>query len=97
MITMTRRERRSFSREFKHQMVQLYLNGKPANEITEEYDLSPTSIYTWVKQFDQSQSFEAKDNMTPEQKELKRQAKRIQELEMENDILKQAALIIGRR
>ena len=35
---MKRRERRTFTKEFKHQMVQLYLSGKPANEITEEYD-----------------------------------------------------------
>lgn len=41
---MIKKERRSFSKEFKHQMVQLYLNGEPANEITEEYDLSPTSF-----------------------------------------------------
>ena len=35
--------------------------------------------------------------MTPEQVELIKKEKRIKELEMENDILKQAALIIGRR
>ena len=35
--------------------------------------------------------------MTPEQVELIKKKKRIKELEMENDILKQAALIIGRR
>ena len=41
---MERRKRRTFTQEFKHQMVQLYLSGKPAHEITEEYDLSPASI-----------------------------------------------------
>jgi transposase len=35
--------------------------------------------------------------MTPEQVALIKKEKRIKELEMENDILKQAALIIGRR
>ncbi len=94
---MTRRKRRSFTQEFKHQMVQLYLNGKPASEITEEYDLSPTSIHTWVKQFNKTESFKAQDNRTPEQIESQRKDKRIKELEMENDILKQAALIIGRK
>jgi transposase len=38
-----------------------------------------------------------KDNLTPEQKELLELRKRNQQLEMENDILKQAALIFGRR
>lgn len=68
MKTMTRRESRVFTKEFKHQMVQLYFNGKPANEIAEEHDLSPTSVYTWVKQFKQSQLFKTKDNMTPKTK-----------------------------
>lgn len=97
MTNMKRRERRTFTKEFKHQMVQLYLSGKPANEITEEYDLSPTSIHTWVKQFNKTESFKASDNMTPEQVALIKKEKRIKEFEMENDILRQAALIIGRR
>ena len=29
---MKRRERRTFSQDFKHQMVQLYLSGKPASD-----------------------------------------------------------------
>ena len=94
---MERRERRTFTKEFKHQMVQLYLSGKPANEITEEYDLSPASIHTWVKQFSKTESFKAKDNLTPDQVELVKVRKRNKELEMENDILKQAALIMGRK
>ena len=94
---MTRRKRRTFTQEFKHQMVQLYLNGKPAHEITEEYDLSAASVHTWVEQYNKTESFKARDNMTPEQVELIQKDKRIKELEMENDILKQAALIIGRR
>ncbi|NBJ16531.1 MAG: transposase [Dehalobacter sp. 4CP] len=36
---MTKRKRRSFSGEFKNQMVQLYLNGKPRAEISKEYDI----------------------------------------------------------
>ena len=96
-LTMERRKRRTFTQEFKHQMVQLYLSGKPAHEITEEYDLSPTSIHTWVKQFNKTESFKQKDNLTPDQVELIKTQKRIKELEMENDILKQAALIMGRK
>lgn len=42
-------------------------------------------------------SFKEKDNLTPEQKELNTLRKRNQQLEMENDILKQAALIFGRK
>lgn len=61
---MERRKRRAFTQECKHQMVQFYLNCKPVHEITEEYDLSPTSIHTWVKQFDKTECFKSRDNIT---------------------------------
>ncbi|MCM0345764.1 transposase [Staphylococcus aureus] len=35
------RERKSFSSEFKLQMVRLYENVKPRNEIIREYDFIP--------------------------------------------------------
>ncbi|HGZ9587127.1 TPA: transposase [Staphylococcus aureus] len=38
------RERRSFSSEFKLQMVRLYKNGKPRNEIIREYDFTPSTF-----------------------------------------------------
>ena len=41
--------------------------------------------------------FPWKDNRTPEQEELIRLRKENQQLRMENDILKQAALILGRK
>ncbi|AUS26761.1 transposase [Paenibacillus polymyxa] len=42
---MTKKERRTFSAEFKAQMVQLYQSGKPRKDIIQEYDLNP---YRWI-------------------------------------------------
>lgn len=42
---MTRRNRNTYTKEFKLQMVELYNNGKPASKITAEYNLSPASIH----------------------------------------------------
>ena len=42
-------KRRSFSSEFKLQMVRLYENGKPRNEIIREYDLTPSALGKWIK------------------------------------------------
>ena len=50
-----------------------------------------------MKQYKQSGSFKEKDNLTPEEKELRELRKLNKELMMENDILKQAALIFGRK
>ena len=94
---MTKRERRTFTEDFKQQIVQLYQNGKPRKEIIREYDLTPSSLDKWVSQGQSSGSFKEKDNLTPEQKELIELRKRNKQLEMENDILKQAALILGRK
>lgn len=62
-----------------------------------EYDLTPSAFDKWVRQYEAIGSFKEKDNRTPEQKELIRLWKDNQKLRMKNDILKQAALIMGRK
>jgi transposase len=94
---MTKKARRTFTSEFKEQMVQLYLNGKPRKDIIREYDLTPSSLDKWVNQSQTSGSFKEKDNLPPEEQELTKLRKEIRQLQMENDILKQAALILGRK
>ena len=42
-------------------------------------------------------SFKEKENLSPEENELIALRKELQHLRMENDILKQAALIMGRK
>lgn len=83
---MTKKARRTFTQEFKNQMVQLYLNGKPRVDIIREYELTPSSLDKWVNQFKHSGSFKEKDNKSPEQIELEKLRKRNKQLEMENDI-----------
>jgi len=92
-----RRVRRTYTTEFKLQMVKLFENGKPRSEIIREYELSPTVFDRWIKQGEGSGSFKEKDNRTPEENELIRLRKEVTQLKMENDVLKQAALILGRR
>lgn len=94
---MPRRERRTFTSDFKKQMVQLYENGKSRATIVEEYDLSSSALDRWIKQAQTTGSFKEKDNRSPEEQELIALRKEIQHLKMENDILKQAALIMGRK
>ncbi|GAA0854012.1 transposase [Paenibacillus lautus] len=91
------RERRTFTSEFKKKMVELYENGKPRAEIVEEYGLTASSLDRWIKQSQASGSFSEKDNRSAEENELIALRKENQRLKMENDILKQAALIMGRK
>ncbi len=94
MTNKSRRPRRTFTDEFMNQIVQLYLNGKRKSDISNEYDISLSVINTWIKQAQTTGSFKAKDNRTDEEQELIRLRKQIKQLEMENDILKQAADVI---
>jgi transposase len=94
---MTKRQRRTFTPEFKEQMVKLYESGKPKNDIIKEYDLTTTAFNSWIKRGQTTGSFSEKDNRSPEENELIKVKKENQQLRMENDILKQAALILGRK
>ena len=92
-----KRKPRSYTDEFKQQLVQLYHNGKRKCDICREYDIATSLLDKWLKQSATSGSFHEKDNRSTEQQELIELRKRNKQLEMENDILKQAALILGRK
>ncbi len=92
-----KRTKREFTEEFKHQMVKLFNAGKPRTEIAREYDLTPSALNNWIKRINATGSPKEADNRTPEENELIKLRKENQRLLMENDILKQAALIFGRK
>ena len=91
------KKRRTFTTDFKKQLVALYENGKSRQDIVSEYELTASALDRWIMQFQQSGSFKEKDNRSPEEQELVKLRKRNKQLEMEVDILKQAALIMGRK
>ncbi|WP_141231384.1 IS3 family transposase [Oceanobacillus manasiensis] len=82
------RQRRTFTPEFKLQLVKLYENGKPRADIAREYDITPTALDRWIKNHQETGSFAAKDNRSEEENELARLRKENQRLMMENDIFK---------
>lgn len=92
-----RRSKRVFTDQFKHQMVQLYNSGKPRSEIIKEYDLTPSAFDKWVNRVNATGSTKESDNRSPEAAELLKLRKENQKLKMENDILKQAALILAQK
>lgn len=94
---MGRKARRTFTKEFKLQMVQLHENGKRRVDLCTEYELTPSSLDKWITQYQKNQSFKESDNLTSDEKKIREQQKIIKQQEMEIDILKQAALIIGRK
>ena len=82
-----------YNEEFKKQIVELINSGKNINEVVKEYNIARSTVNKWVKDYSSSGSFKAKDNRSDEENELIKLKKENQRLKMENDILKQAALI----
>lgn len=88
---------KKYTDEFKKQIVMLYKNGKSGPELSKEYGMTKSAIYDWAKKYDNSGSFKASDNISVELRRLKELEKENKQLRMENDILKQAALIMARK
>ncbi len=94
---MNKRNRRSFTDEFKEQIFKLYQTGKKVVNLSKDYELSEQQIYRWIREYEDSGSFKAADNRSDEEDELIRLRKENQQLKMGNELLKQAALIMGRK
>ncbi|MHA7966720.1 IS3 family transposase [Paenibacillus sp. CAU 1782] len=85
---MPKQQRRTFTAEFKRQMVHLYENGKSRAAIVEEYDLTASALDRWINQAQTTGSLKEKDNRSSEETELMALRKENQRLKMEVDIFK---------
>lgn len=92
-----KRPRRTFSEEFKKQMVCLYNAGKPRAEIVREYDLTASALDRWIDRINKTGSSREADNRSDLENELIKLRKENKRLQIENDILKQAALIFAQK
>ena len=88
-----KRQRRSFSNDFKKQIVESIVSGSATQaELTREYNISPVLINMWKKDYKTGKFFENVDSHDMAKQEL-----RIRELErllgkitLENEMLKRA-------
>ena len=85
------RSRRSFSKEFKKEIVETVVSGQAsAAELSREYHISPIMISRWKKDYKKGKFFENTDSTDIARLELKvRELERlVGELTMENRMLK---------
>lgn len=94
---MEKRSRRTFTEEFKKQMVELYKAGKTRAEIAREYDLTASALDRWIARISKSGSSREKDNRSEEENELIALRKEYQRVLLEIEILKKAALIFAKK
>ena len=90
--------RKHFEENFKKQIVSIYNQGNHTyRSLSEQYDISTSTIRQWVVRYNKTKSFDVDDNRTDDEKRIIELEKKLRQLEMENDILKQAALLLGKR
>lgn len=88
---------KKYTDEFKQQLVDLHLHGgRTVKEISESYGLGHSTLPRWIKQARANEG-SVKIVLTPLEEENMKLKCRLREVELENEILKQAALILGKK
>ncbi|WP_346081839.1 transposase, partial [Gibbsiella dentisursi] len=97
----TRRTKRTFSPEFKLEAIeQVVKYQRDVREVAQSLELNPDHLRKWIRLYQQElRGIEPVGNaITPEQREIQQLKAQIKRLEMEKEILKQAAVdSIGQR
>src|SRR5438105_2450307 len=97
MAKKTPRPRRSFTPEFKQEVVELVrLPGNSAASVARELKLTETAVRAWVKQADVDAGRRADGRTTAEQAEVAQLRKELREAREERDILKRAVAFFAR-
>ena len=94
---MTKRQRRTFSSEFKVDAASLVLDqGYSISEAARSLDIGDTALRRWVDQLKIERGGEtlAVQALTPEQKKIQELEARINRLEREKSILKKATALL---
>ena len=75
-----------YPEEIKRKVVKLANNGKKIKDILDEYGMARSTLHKWIKDYNNSGSFNVKDNRSDKEKELIKLRKENKQLKMENDI-----------
>ena len=91
--------RKQYTAEFKAQIIELADHGRPVSELSQEFGVSTGLIHTWRRKASQQAQFGSggagavgDQDVADELRLLRRQ---VADLQLENDILKKAAVILG--
>ena len=85
---------KSYNEEFKKTIVTLYENGKKLAELSREYGINESTIRPWIKKYGTITTSTGEITNNDEIMKLK---KKLQEIELENEILKKAVAIFSKK
>ncbi len=95
---MERRKRRSFTPEYKKQVVELVrTSGKGPGQVAKELDLTETAVRAWVRQAQIDAKCSPEGPLTTEERaELTRLRRELKTVSMERDFLRKAAAFFAK-
>ena len=95
---MSKRARRTFTREFKAEAVELVrASGKSVGKVAKDLDLTETTLREWVRRAVEGQPLVGKTTVSVgEREELLALRKEVRVLKMERDFLKRAAAFFAK-
>lgn len=97
-MTQRKQTKRRFSPEFKLEAIeQVTKYQQRAVDVAQSLDLDPCQLRKWIRQYKaENQGITpAGTALTPEQRRIQELEKQVRRLEMEKDILKQAAVLMS--
>ena len=97
-MNQQKRSKRRFSPEFKLEAIEQVIKYQQrAAEVAGALELDPCQLHKWIRQYKAEMSGVTPNNpaLTPEQREIQSLGARVKQLEMEKDILKQAAVLMS--
>ena len=90
---------KKYDKQFKMDVVNLFLNGKDRNEIFRDLEVPHSTLSGWVRQFTKKgeKSFTGSGKISPENEEKYQLKKEIEDLKLQRDILKKALAIFSKQ
>ena len=86
--------RKHYDESFRRHLVGLYYSGKSVLFLANEYNVSRENLYVWIRKYKESEPVEEGALSLSDQRKL---LKELEQVKLENEILKKAVLIIGKK
>ena len=89
-------KRRTFTRQYKQDAVNLVLNGdKTAREIAESLGINPAVLYRWIREQNREsakggEAFPGKGRLSPQEEEMRKLRRELERAREDTEILKKA-------
>lgn len=88
------RQYKSYDEDFKKTIVSLYENGKGISELSREYGVGKSTIESWIKKF---KTITTSTGEVTNNDEILKLKKELQQVQIENEILKKVVAIFSKK